>query len=247
VFFTLPITSFVIGFGYEGGSKYTMQNSGVNGHKKRGARALSPIPEELLKRPNPFESADVAQALEDGVEPPEVLVEDVILAGKVHSVYSAGGTGKTFYAAYIAGEVLKGGGSVVYFDQENGLRIIAERAECLGITPEMARGNLHYYPFPTMSLEEQLIEAFEDLLDEIKPDLVIFDSWVNLLAMCGLKENESVDVATWSEAYSQKARHRGIAVLILDHVPKDGKGPRGSGRKRDYVADRHRFHIFMED
>ncbi|MDP9477886.1 MAG: AAA family ATPase [Actinomycetota bacterium] len=184
--------------------------------------------------PNPFQRADLAGALERGVEPPEVLVPEVILAGKVHSIFSAGGTGKTFYAAYLARKVLEEGGTVLYFDQENGLRIMAERAECLGITPEMAK-NFAHYPFPTMPLDFEVVALFEQLLDDLAPDLVVFDSWVNLLAMCGLDENSSVDIATWTEAYSQKARHRGIAVLILDHTPKEGNTARGSGRKLDYV------------
>ncbi len=190
--------------------------------------------EERPEPPNPFQRSDLAGALERGVEPPEVLVPEVLLAGKVHSIFSAGGTGKTFYAAYIARKVLEKGGTVLYFDQENGLRIMSERAECLGITPEMAK-NFYHYPFPTMPLDLAVILAFEQLLDELNPDLVVFDSWVNLLAMCGLDENSSVDIATWTEAYSQKARHRGIAVLILDHVPKEGGSARGSGRKLDYV------------
>jgi hypothetical protein len=184
--------------------------------------------------PNPFQRSDLAGALERGVDPPEVLVPEVLLAGKVHSIFSAGGTGKTFYAAYITRRVLEKGGTVLYFDQENGLRIMAERAECLGITPEMAK-NFYHYPFPTMPLDLAVILVFEQLLDELNPDLVVFDSWVNMLAMCGLDENSSVDIATWTEAYSQKARHRGIAVLILDHIPKEGGSARGSGRKLDYV------------
>ncbi|MDP9426456.1 MAG: helicase RepA family protein [Actinomycetota bacterium] len=126
------------------------------------------------------------------------------------------------------------GGMVLYFDQENGLRIMAERAQNLGITPALAK-NFYHYPFPTMPLDFAVIEAFEQLLDELEADLVVFDSWVSMLAMCGLDENSSVDIATWTEAYSQKARHKGVAVLILDHVPKEGGSARGSGRKLDYV------------
>ncbi len=191
-------------------------------------------PDGRPETPNPFQRSDLVGALERGVEPPEVLVTEVLLAGKVHSIFSAGGTGKTFYAAYIARRVLEKGGTVLYFDQENGLRIMSERAECLGITPEMAK-NFYHYPFPTMPLDFEVVAIFEQLLDELNPNLVVFDSWVNLLAMCGLDENSSVDIATWTEAYSQKARHRGIAVLILDHVPKEGGSARGSGRKLDYV------------
>ncbi|MDP9484716.1 MAG: AAA family ATPase [Actinomycetota bacterium] len=186
------------------------------------------------KTPNPFQRSDLVGALERGVKPPEVLIEEVILAAKVHSIYSAGGTGKTFFAAYLSRKVLEKGGTVLYFDQENGLRIMAERAQNLGITPELAN-NFYHYPFPTMPLDFEVVAIFEQLLDDLEPDLVVFDSWVNMLAMCGLDENSSVDIATWTEAYSQKARHRGVAVLILDHVPKEGGSARGSGRKLDYV------------
>lgn len=207
-------------------------------HKSGPAAPDSPGDQQTTgdrpETPSPFQRADLVGALERGVEPPEVLVPEVMLAGKVHSIFSAGGTGKTFYAAYIARRVLEKGGTVLYFDQENGLRIMAERAECLGITPKMAK-NFYHYPFPTMPLDWEVVAIFEQLLDDLKPDLVVFDSWVNLLAMCGLDENSSVDIATWTEAYSQKARHRGIAVLILDHVPKEGGSARGSGRKLDYV------------
>jgi DNA replication protein DnaC len=200
--------------------------------KDKSSSAISA--DQSQERPNPFQRSDLAKALKEGVEPPQVLVPEILLTGKVHSIYSAGGTGKTFYAAYIARKVLERGGSVLYFDQENGLRIMAERAECLGISSKMAR-NFYYYPFPTMPLDLEVTGVFEQLLDEIGPDLVVFDSWVNLLSMCGLDENSSVDIATWTEAYPQKARHRDIAVLILDHIPKEGGSARGSGRKLDYV------------
>jgi hypothetical protein len=86
-----------------------------------------------------------------------------------------------------------------------------------------------------MPLGPEATEGFERLLDELDPALVVFDSWVNCLAACGLDENSAVDIATWADAYAPSARMRDAAVLILDHVPKEGTGARGSGRKRDYV------------
>ena len=38
----------------------------------------------------------LGKIMREGVEPPEELVQDVLLAGKVHSLYSAASTGKTF-------------------------------------------------------------------------------------------------------------------------------------------------------
>ncbi len=120
-------------------------------------------------------------------------------------------------------------------DQENGVRIISERLRALGVSAEQARRNLHYYPFPSMPLEAGAAAEFEKLLDEVKPALVVFDSWINFLASAGLDENSSVDIAQWADAYSQKARQRGMAILLLDHIPKEGNTARGSGRKLDYV------------
>lgn len=184
---------------------------------------------------DPFRRADLAAAIEAGVPPPEVLVPDVLLAGKVHSIYSAGGMGKTYMMLHLAREVVRAGRPVLIFDLENGLRIVAERLEQLGVDPRQAEELVHYYPFPSMPLDRAVVEDFERLLDDVGPALVVFDSWVNCLAACGFDENSAVDIATWADAYSQKARMRDMAVLILDHVPKDGTGARGSSRKLDYV------------
>jgi hypothetical protein len=183
---------------------------------------------------NPFIRADLCTPLKKGVKPPEILVPEVLLAGKVHSIHSAGGTGKTFMMLYLVKLVVERGKRVVIFDLENGLRIIAERLELFGLTSEEA-SSIHYYPFPSMPMDPDVIRAFEDLLGDVDPALVVFDSWVNCLAACGLDENKSTDIAAWADAYSQKARLRGSAVLILDHVPKEGGSARGSGRKLDYV------------
>ena len=72
-------------------------------------------------------------------------------------------------------------------------------------------------------------------MDEVKPALVVYDSWINFLADAGLDENVSSDIARWAAAYTHPARGRGVAVLLLDHVPKEGVSARGSGRKKDEV------------
>jgi len=200
-----------------------------------GSTGVSNEAEKDPKPISPFARADLAGALAAGVPPPEVLVPGVLLAGKVHCIYSKGGTGKTFMMLHEVCEVVRAGKPVLIFDLENGLRIIAERLEQLGIDPSQAAELVHYYPFPSMPLDASVIGDFERLLDDIDPALVVFDSWVNCLAACSLDENSAVDIAIWADAYSQKARMRDIAVLILDHVPKDGTGARGSGRKLDYV------------
>jgi hypothetical protein len=86
-----------------------------------------------------------------------------------------------------------------------------------------------------MPLSDDASAEFEELLEEIKPALVVIDSWINCISAAGLDENSSTDIARWTDAYPQRARVRGIASLLLDHVPKEGNTARGSGRKLDYV------------
>src|SRR5215208_2532989 len=94
----------------------------------------------------------------------------------------------------------------------------------------------YYFPEPGLTLEAESVSGYVDAIDTIEPDLIIFDSWINYIAGAGLDENVSGDIAKWAVSYTHPARSREMAVLLLDHVPKDGNnGARGSGRKRDEV------------
>ena len=190
---------------------------------------------EIPKRPARFERIDLGEPIESGIEPPEMLVEDELYAGRVHCIYSAGGTGKTFKALQLVKKVIDQGKPVLLLDLENGVRIISERLRDLGAKADQARQHLYYYPFPSMPLSDNASAEFEELLEEIKPALVVIDSWINCISAAGLDENSSTDIARWTDAYPQRARVRGIASLLLDHVPKEGNTARGSGRKLDYV------------
>jgi hypothetical protein len=184
--------------------------------------------------PDPFEFIDLANAPTD---PPEMLVPGLIVRGLVHSIYAAAGTGKTWTALYTVAHTVAHGEKVVYVDKENGARIIRERLTLMGVDLAADGHLVRYAPFPNAGLDAPTVEAWAAILDREKPSLVVFDSWVGFLASCGLDENSSVDIAKWSEAYASPARSRGIAVLILDHVPKavGNKTARGSSRKLDYV------------
>src|SRR5215207_2804267 len=190
---------------------------------------------EMPKRPARFERIDLGEPIESGIEPPEMLVDDELYAGRVHCIYSAGGTGKTFKALQLVKKVIDQDRPVLLLDLENGVRIISERLRDLGAKADQARQHLYYYPFPSMPLSDAASGEFEELLEEIKPALVVIDSWINCISAAGLDENSSTDIARWTDAYPQRARVRGVAVLLLDHVPKEGNTARGSGRKLDYV------------
>jgi AAA domain len=177
----------------------------------------------------------LGRAITQGIEPPKELVPDILLAGKVHSIYSGPGTGKTFLMLWIILRVIEQGFAVLLYDMENGPRIMAERLEQLRAEPAALDQHLHYHYYPDLRTTEKGRSSFEAKLDEVQPALVVFDSWINFLAANGQDENSSNDIANWAAHYTHPARSREIAVLILDHVPKDGVSARGSGRKKDEV------------
>jgi hypothetical protein len=191
--------------------------------------------EEPTREKGRFERIDLGEPIASGMEPPDMLVPEELYAGRVHCIYAAGGTGKTFKALWLIKKVIDQGKPVLLLDLENGVRIISDRLRDLGVEAEQVRQNLYYYPFPSMPLSDEASAEFEELLEEVKPVLIVVDSWINCLSAAGLDENSATDIAQWAEAYPQRARVRGIASLLLDHVPKEGGSARGSGRKLDYV------------
>jgi hypothetical protein len=177
----------------------------------------------------------IGRAIEQGIEPPDELIPDVVLVGRVHQVFAAAGTGKSWLALWLTKRAILRHKYVLYLDKENGQRIVAERLEALGVDPKMIDEYLIYVPFPTLDLNPDSINQYVEALDEIKPELIVFDSWINYLAAAGLDENSNVDVAKWSTEFTTAARERNIAVVLLDHVPKEGNGSRGASRKKDEV------------
>ena len=74
-----------------------------------------------------------------------------------------------------------------------------------------------------------------ELVDDINPGIVLWDSSAAFLARAGLDENSAADVTRfWSQVLTPLAREHGAAVLVIDHDTKNGEPPRfarGSGAK----------------
>jgi hypothetical protein len=176
---------------------------------------------------------------EASIEPPEMLVPTLVPAGMVGSVHGPGGVGKTLVAVYIGWQAMLLGYKVVILDKENGPRIMRERFEMMGADlPALERdGLIAFYDHPAAGRDAETVAGYVAMLEAEKPDIVMFDSWVGFLGSCGFEENSATDIAAWSDLYATPARRRGIAVLLLDHTPKDAtnRTARGSSRKRDYV------------
>jgi hypothetical protein len=177
----------------------------------------------------------LARGIEDGIAPPEEFEPGVLLKGRVHSIFAAGGIGKTWLVLWLVKRALERGEKVLLLDAENGHRIISERLAALGVDTARLDELLHYYPFPDLTLDPNHVAAFEALLDAENYDLIVFDSLVNFLGSAGLEENSNDDIVKWATRYTRPAREREITTVVLDHVPHDGKHARGASRKRDEV------------
>lgn len=171
---------------------------------------------------------NMGDVIRRGVDPPEELLPDILLKGKAHNVYAPGGVGKTWVLVWLAKELLARGNKVAVFDLENGLRTYAERLEEVGADCDALNERFAYGAFPSLD-----VASYARFLDEWKPDIVMFDSWIGFLAAEGHDENVSNDISAWADSYSKPALRRGIAVLVLDHVPHEHERERGSSRKRD--------------
>ncbi len=192
-------------------------------------------PDKAVDAPPLAGRVKLAKGIEEGVDPPEELEQGVLLKGRVHSIYAASGAGKTWVVLWLVKRCLERGEKVVFFDAENGHRIVSERLIALGVETKRLDELLHYYPFPNLTLDPEHVASYKTLLDELKPALVIFDSLVNFLGSAGLEENSNDDIVKWATRYTRPARERDVTVVVLDHVPHESGHARGASRKKDEV------------
>jgi len=169
------------------------------------------------------------ELMDRGIEEPEELLPDILLKGKAHNIFGPGGIGKTWVLVWMAKELVEAGKRVVILDVENGLRTYLERFDEVGTDRTLLNRNFVYGPF--LSFDP---ESYARMLDDEKPDVVMFDSWIGFLAADGRDENVANDIALWADGYSKPALKRGVTVVVLDHVGHEhSERERGARRKRD--------------
>lgn len=177
----------------------------------------------------------LGEAIREGVPEPEELERGLLIRGAAHQIFTGAGEGKTWVALWLMKQAILREQRVMFFDAENGKRIITERLQLLNVGPEVD-DYLYYCAFPSIGVGEKDSQLYRDALDTVAPELVVFDSWVGFLAGSGLDENSNSDVEAWANAYIGPAKARGCTVLILDHVGHADKSrSRAASRKKDVV------------
>lgn len=116
-------------------------------------------------------------------------------------------------------------GNILYFDEENGEQALIRRFAQLRNEDEETEedlNNINLIVFSGLKLdEEDYIYALELLINEYKPNLIIFDSMVRL--MTG-EEDKSGAVKQVFEGLKALMENYNISIVILHHTRKNGTG-----------------------
>ncbi|MDP9486864.1 MAG: AAA family ATPase [Actinomycetota bacterium] len=170
--------------------------------------------------------------LRDGAPPPDEHEKGLLIRGAVHHLYGPSAQGKSWVTLWLVARALRRGETVCYFDSENGKRITVERLGELGVTPEEV-ANLHYWPDGgDLTLDPASRHNYREVLEVLKPDLILFDALIYFLTNAGVGENDPDGIVAWSLAFTRTAREMGITTILVDHTGHDESRARGSSRKR---------------
>lgn len=200
------------------------------------ACSCPPLPEGEghAESPLAFREFDLAALIKQGVPLPVLLCGDLLYAGGLHSIAGPPDSGKTTIAMHWALQHVRGGGTVLFLDEEGGAEIVAEKLIAMDATPEEA-SRIRYCPFPARTWNAGDVIALRELAADIQPGIVLWDSSAAFLSRAGMDENSATDVTRfWSRVLTPLARDDGAAVLVIDHDVKNGEASRysrGSGAK----------------
>jgi hypothetical protein len=161
---------------------------------------------------------DIEEAIKSGIKETEHLIRGVVLAGQSHVLFAPGDSGKSWIAMWITKEAIERGLTVIYFDFENTPGKFLQRMNILGASKEDMARFIKYTYAPQLTLKPEATCRFGKVLDTVKPDLIVWDSWMGPLGMCQIKENDNDDIRHWATKYIDPAKDRGIATVLLDHT-----------------------------
>lgn len=160
-----------------------------------------------------------------------MLLDEWLVEGELHWMYSEPEVGKTWVGLMLAREVIKRDGRVLWIDEELGSGVFVERMKTAGMSPEDASerfGHIEFPGFGRVTPDDKY--AWKEILRRAGPDLVVIDTATDALTEAGVDENRGDEVTAWVKDFAEPARQRGAAVLVLDHVPKSSEA------RKDYAV-----------
>jgi len=162
----------------------------------------------------------VRELLDTPEEPIDWLCEGLVARDYLTTYASKGGEGKSLSALGMALAASNGDDFAglpcrqsrwVYFDAENGPRLIVRRFRALGIRPEMS-----VQPIDSVGLRVALdMDYFEHVVEMTGAEGVVFDS-LRVLSS-GTKESDSDEMEPVMTAFKEFARRTHTGVLLIHH------------------------------
>lgn len=170
------------------------------------------------------------------IDPPKMMLEDLMYEGKVHWLQGEPGGGKTLFSLWLTNAALRAGYRVMMVDEESGPHMTGERLAGIGADAQIIDESFFYYPFASVNvMDPEHRQSFNSALEEAKPHLIIFDSVSDMLSQAGLRENENDDVNAFVKHFVDPLRTQNVATLFIDHMTKsnlEGGWARGAGSKK---------------
>ncbi len=180
-------------------------------------------------------SADAVRPLPTGLSELDRVLGGGVVGGSVTLLFGPPGIGKSTLLFQVLASVAAGGAEVMLASAEESLSQVRGRAARLGEVP-----------LGLLALEGRDVEAVEAAVSEHSPALVVVDS-VQSIGQADLPQpaGSLAQVRACVERLTRLAKSRGIAMILVGHVTKDGDlaGPRAVEHLVDTVlsfdGDRH--------
>lgn len=164
---------------------------------------------------------DLTTITTSNVEPARVA-GGLAYAGCLHSLDGQPESGKTTLGLHAVALELRAGHTVVVLDEESGPEQTAERLRAFGLDAgDLVR--LTYCAYPGLRWTPEQVDDLCEMLDEIRPTLLLVDSSSAFLAAMGAEENDNSAVGSfYQRVLLRAARTTGTAVLVIDHPGRGG-------------------------
>lgn len=160
---------------------------------------------------------------------PELLARTdgtcLLYRGLTHSLHGESESGKSLVAQVEAVRILAAGGRVLYVDFESDAGSIVARLLEFGATPDQIAARFTYLR-PEVNPHSGAAEAAAFRGHLRQPyDLAVIDGVTDSLGLWGAETRDNDGITTWARELPKAiADHTGAAVVLIDHVTKDGDG-----------------------
>jgi len=191
---------------------------------------------EPIKQRKP-DFANLAEILGGNLEPEKPTIcsfKDgngaLLYSGRLNEAHGEPGIGKTNFALAATVKVINSGGIVIYIDPEDNPTAFVRKLLCFGADPQAIIERVKY----TNDATPANLEAVLNYAIQNPATLCNVDGLAECLSAAGLSENAAEDFLKFVSCFLRPIAKTGAAVLINDHVVKNGEGgrySRGTGAK----------------